>query len=476
MPEERSRQPGPRNGSRSRSKSSSSRMDSSRRIYQPPILQSGYQGRDSKGSGDYAPFSPNSQATPVAPAKWDRESERNKAESSYDRNHSSPSSEQEDTSFDSSIEKDRSVSYYKEMESSKNPVRQSNDYDKNADSTGKHYDAYNPPVASPHTPRRQRKLNNWYQNRFPVMSKSESSMSAAESGVTEYTNQPVAVGRDIAFAYTDGSDFMKTKQSLAYCSIALTSVQLLILMLQLTMCGVAPLEVNPMVGPFPDAFSEWGGKNPYLMLEKNEWWRLVTPAFLHVGILHLAVNAFCQLEAVAMFEREWGSVRWILIYLCSTLGCSVFSNYFDGNSIAVGSSGSLMGMYAAKLAEVTNVSFFESHRTDLDDVIRLDQLSSVLCGLVLISLLGSFTFIDWSGNMGGLLSGFLAGLILFGDSIQSCCTRFFWFVICLACLVAALGIVSYEFLENASPDEQLADPCEYYRHLYPENTECGCFT
>ena len=50
-----------------------------------------------------------------------------------------------------------------------------------------------------------------------------------------------------------------------------------ILLIQLILCGVAPVDVNPMVGPFPDAFSEWGGKNAYLLLEGQQYWRIITP-------------------------------------------------------------------------------------------------------------------------------------------------------------------------------------------------------
>ena len=64
-------------------------------------------------------------------------------------------------------------------------------------------------------------------------------------------------------------------QRFAYCTILVTSIQLLILMLQLTMCGIAPIEQNLMVGPFPDAYSLWGGRNSYLMLVENEWWRMI---------------------------------------------------------------------------------------------------------------------------------------------------------------------------------------------------------
>jgi hypothetical protein len=68
-------------------------------------------------------------------------------------------------------------------------------------------------------------------------------------------------------------DYHKTKQKFAYLSIVISSIQLLVLALQLSLCGVAPLDVNPFVGSYPDALSEWGGKKS----STAEKWRMVAP-------------------------------------------------------------------------------------------------------------------------------------------------------------------------------------------------------
>lgn len=308
----------------------------------------------------------------------------------------------------------------------------------------------------------------WYSSRFPFLSKSES-----ESTVVTYATGDESAFKN-PFAFVGSEEDYVTKQQVAWCTITLTAAQLLILMLQIAMCGFASFDINPMIGPFPDAFSQWGGKNPYLMLYANEWWRMVTPAFLHVGILHLVANVFCQLNVVAMFEREWGWFSWVFIYIMSTVGCSAASNWFDPDTIAVGSSGSLMGLFAAKLAQVVTFIIFDTSTEGGHDAIRLDLLSPLLCGLTIESVLGSFTYIDWSGNMGGLLSGFLAGLIVFSASIKGCCWRFWWAMLGLVGLVGSVCYIMYLYVGTSQPDEQLADPCEYFRSLFPEDYVCGC--
>ena len=282
--------------------------------------------------------------------------------------------------------------------------------------------------------------------------------------------------------YLDGPTFSedhypqsKPKQDHSYASIAITSIQLLVLMMQLALCGVAPLDVNPMVGPYPDAFSEWGGKNAYLILENQEYWRFITPAFLHVGVLHLLANAFCLLYSSALFEREWGSWTWLFIFFVSEVGCVGVSCVADLNTIAVGSSGALMGLFAAKLAHVLTYTFFDTHDMSQDEGIHVVQLSSVLCGLTLVSLLSSFTYVDWSGHMGGLASGFFAGMLVFARPIRSCCYSLLWGLLGLIGLVGTGAIITQLLANDTDPLEELADACEYFRHLFPEGYECGCY-
>ena len=133
-----------------------------------------------------------------------------------------------------------------------------------------------------------------------------------------------------------------------------------------------------------------------------------------------------------------------------------------------------MGLYAAKLAQVVCHTCFDTRNGNNDDVIRLDQLSGVICGLGIVSLFSAFTYIDWSGHMGGLTTGFTSGMILFSNPIYSCCVRFIWALVGLAGLAAPLAYLIYDFVENAEPDEELADACDYFRYLFPEGYYCGC--
>lgn len=63
------------------------------------------------------------------------------------------------------------------------------------------------------------------------------------------------------------------------------------------------------------------------MLDGHQYFRLITPAFLHVGVLHFVLNALCTLRSATVFEQEWGSYGWITAYLLSAIGAVCLSCY-----------------------------------------------------------------------------------------------------------------------------------------------------
>jgi membrane associated rhomboid family serine protease len=273
---------------------------------------------------------------------------------------------------------------------------------------------------------------------------------------------------------TSEDGIILVKQRVAYMCIILTAVQLGILLIQLTLCGLASVKINPLLGPYPDAFSEWGGKNAYLLVEGEQYFRLITPALLHVGILHLIVNAYCQLETCAYLEREWGSSQWIVIYFVSAVGTCLTASTIDPDTIGVLSSGPLMGIFGAKIAQTITWSFFELQNSVLEHSVHYEHLGGVMCSAATVSLMSFFTYIDWSGHLGGLVSGFLVGMAIFAGQMKSLILKLIWILLALAGMTAGATLLAKRLFLATAPDEDLADACQYFRNLYPEGYDCEC--
>ena len=307
---------------------------------------------------------------------------------------------------------------------------------------------------------------------FSIVSESETENSRQPPRLLVKEQERKQTIEDL-YQLLEDSDYYSVKQKFGYLSIAITAVQILVLMVQLTLCGVAPLDVNPFVGPYPDAVSEWGGKNTYLMKAENQYWRLITPAFLHVGVIHLLINGAIQLETCAFFEREWGSMKYLSIYVIGELGCIMTSASANPETLAVGSSGALMSLFGAKLAQVLTQVLFDSTKPE-DDAIRIEQLSAVMCCLAVVFILSFFTYIDWSGHMGGMAAGFAFGILAFAKPIRSVVSRTLWRLLGLLLLGGGFGFVTYYYLEFVEGDQELGDPCEYFRNLFAEGYDCTC--
>lgn len=77
-------------------------------------------------------------------------------------------------------------------------------------------------------------------------------------------------------------------------------------------------------------------------------WQLVTYAFLHGGLTHLAFNMFGLWMFGAELERVWGPRRMIQFYLVSVLVAAVaqllVTGFLGSNVPTVGASGGLFGL------------------------------------------------------------------------------------------------------------------------------------
>jgi rhomboid protease GluP len=142
------------------------------------------------------------------------------------------------------------------------------------------------------------------------------------------------------------------------------------------------------------------------LLREGEFFRLVTPVFIHGGLLHLASNSYAIWTIGPLVEKLYGPARFFLIYLLAGIG-GVGGSYFGGLSRApnipgVGASGAIFGLFGVLLI------FGYRYREELPAGFRQSIRSGIL-PVILINLVIGFSIpsIDNAAHIGGLLTGAL---------------------------------------------------------------------
>ncbi len=145
------------------------------------------------------------------------------------------------------------------------------------------------------------------------------------------------------------------------------------------------------------------GANLDVLTKNGDYFRLITCAFLHIGVVHLIFNMYALYIIGPQVESFFGKIKYLSIYLISAVSASILSLAFNTNTISAGASGAIFGLLGALL-------YFGYHyRVYLGNAVR-----SQIIPIIIINLLFGFTMtgIDNAAHIGGLIGGVLASMAL----------------------------------------------------------------
>ena len=150
---------------------------------------------------------------------------------------------------------------------------------------------------------------------------------------------------------------------------------------------------------------EWGGNRRY-ETTGGQWWRLLTSMFLHGGVMHLIMNIGGLVIAAIFVEPIFKRSNYLILYLASGLCGSLASVWWYTNTISVGASGAIFGLYGAILGLTITKAIPKNIRKVFLRIAGIFIVINLLWGLAVEG-------IDNAAHLGGLLSGAIIAVILF---------------------------------------------------------------
>jgi rhomboid protease GluP len=161
----------------------------------------------------------------------------------------------------------------------------------------------------------------------------------------------------------------------------------------------------------PDVLTSlaWGASYGPAITTHGEWWRMLTGAFVHAGIVHIAANMYVLFVMGPLTERLYGNAAYAVLYLLAALSGSLASVYWHPLVPSVGASGAVFGVMGGILAYT-----LRERRSLPPSILR--SVGSVVTQNVVINLVINLAMphVDMAAHVGGLIGGFVFGICLAG--------------------------------------------------------------
>lgn len=151
-----------------------------------------------------------------------------------------------------------------------------------------------------------------------------------------------------------------------------------------------------------DTLVNYGALYPPFVVQYNEYYRLITSIFIHIGITHILFNGYALYVFGPQIEMLMGPKKYLLFFLLTGLGGNIATIFFNFVSISAGASGSLFGLFGAFLYLV------HRHPNMVTPAGRKDILSLLGVNLLLTLLVPSISI---TAHFGGLIMGYLLSYV-----------------------------------------------------------------
>jgi rhomboid protease GluP len=142
-----------------------------------------------------------------------------------------------------------------------------------------------------------------------------------------------------------------------------------------------------------------------VLVERGDWWRMISVGFLHGGVMHVGMNGFVLYLLGGQMERVLGSGRFLILYTLALVGGSFASMQFGGG-LSVGASGAIWGLLGGQVS-------LAYRRPALLPKSMAEGLRPLVKQNIILNLgISLLPFIDAAAHLGGGITG--AAVLWFG--------------------------------------------------------------
>lgn len=173
----------------------------------------------------------------------------------------------------------------------------------------------------------------------------------------------------------------------------------------------------------------------------GQWYRLITPMFIHIGLEHLLLNMLTLYFCGIFLENIFGHWRFITLYFVAGIGGNLLSTSLGNNTISAGASTAIFGLFGT----------FIALGLVLRDSPYFKQLGRQF-GILIVLNLGFALFpgagIDIWGHLGGLISGFLFAGGVVNTKILGTSSNRRYQILSISCLILFMGGITWYLLNE----------------------------
>jgi len=226
----------------------------------------------------------------------------------------------------------------------------------------------------------------------------------------------------------------------------------------LLMWQASGMSSTALWGAFPESvLLTFGAKTNYAIHFDHEWWRFVTPVFIHVNLPHVLINMYSLWVLGPWVEKLYGSAKFVVFWIATGVA-GVVASYL---TVIPGARPGLIGSFLIKSADEPSAGasgalfglvgvlfvFGLKYRRELPEGFKR-AFGTGMLPVILLNLAIGFLgrgIIDNAAHMGGLLSGAaIAAVVSYKRPGQPASVTIAWRVVQITALL--LVLISFFFV------------------------------